>query len=36
MCDEKRPPIISTEIIDERYLSNIKVALEELQREKIN
>lgn len=29
MCDEK-PPIISTEIIDERYLSNIKVALEEL------
>lgn len=29
ICDEK-PPIISTEVIDERYLSNIRTELEEL------
>lgn len=29
ICDEK-PPIISTEIIDERYLSNIRIELEAL------
>lgn len=31
ICDEK-PPIISTQIIDEKYLSNIRVALEALQK----